>query len=134
MDESSWQVGLAYPKRIRQRDGNDSTAVSSVSAAYQLRIQSEYVKGMETTRRRYQAYRLRISCVSTVRSGSTRQTDRLRFGYDRRLSSFQAPIEPTMAPVASPVVAGLKGCWKGAGNSRKSVVIVDSERWNASSS
>jgi hypothetical protein len=27
-------VSAAYPKRIRQRDGNESTAVSSVSAAY----------------------------------------------------------------------------------------------------
>jgi hypothetical protein len=57
-------VSDAYPKRIRQRDGNESTAVSSVSVAYRLRIQSEYVKGMETTRRRYQAYQLRIGCVS----------------------------------------------------------------------
>jgi hypothetical protein len=62
-------------RRIRQRDGNDSLRYQ----AYRLRIQSEYVKGMETTRRRYQAYRLRISYVSTVRSGSTRQTDRLCF-------------------------------------------------------
>jgi hypothetical protein len=43
-------VSAAYPKRIRQRDGNEPL--------------------------RYQAYRLRVSCVSTVRSGSTRQTDR----------------------------------------------------------
>jgi hypothetical protein len=27
-------VSAAYPKQIRQRDGNESTAVSSVSAAY----------------------------------------------------------------------------------------------------
>jgi hypothetical protein len=96
---------------------------------------------METTRRRDQAYQLRIGCiskanrskgwkridcgikrigcVSTVRNGSTRQTDRLLSNDDRRLSSFQAPIEPTMAPVvASPVVAGLKGHLKGTGNSR----------------
>jgi hypothetical protein len=31
-------VSAAYPKRIHQKDGNDSTAVSSVSAACQLRI------------------------------------------------------------------------------------------------
>jgi hypothetical protein len=57
-------VSVAYPKRIRQRDGNDLTAVSRVLAAYRLRIQSEYAKGMETNRLRYQAYRLRIGCVS----------------------------------------------------------------------
>jgi hypothetical protein len=106
---------------------------------------SEYVKRMETTRRRYQAYRLRISCVSKANTSKgwkrldggikrigcvsaayprcvveahDRQTD-FRFNYDRRLSSFQAPIEPTMAPVASPVVAGLKRRWKGTGNKWK---------------
>jgi hypothetical protein len=57
-------VSKANPKRIRQRDGYKSTAVSSVLAAYSKRIQSEYVKRMGTTRQRFQACRLRIGCVS----------------------------------------------------------------------
>jgi hypothetical protein len=40
------------------------SCVSCVLVAYPKRIQSKYVKGMETNRLRYQAYRLRIGCVS----------------------------------------------------------------------
>jgi hypothetical protein len=48
--------------------------------AYRLPIQSEYVKGMEMDRLRYQAYRLRIGCVSKrnprcVVEAHDRQTD-----------------------------------------------------------
>jgi hypothetical protein len=53
-------VSAAYPKQIRQRDGNEPLRYQ----AYRLRIQSEYAKGIETNRLRYQAYRLRIGCVS----------------------------------------------------------------------
>jgi hypothetical protein len=41
-------VSKANPKRIRQKDGNDLTAVPSVSAAYPKQIQSEHVKRMDT--------------------------------------------------------------------------------------
>jgi hypothetical protein len=76
-------VSAAYPKRIRQRDGNESAAVSSVSAAYPKRIQSEHVKGMETNRLRYQAYRLRIQSeyVKGMETNQLRyQAYRLRIG------------------------------------------------------
>jgi hypothetical protein len=45
------------------RSGNKRIGTKS-KAAYPKQIQSEYVKGMETNRQRYQAYRLRIGCVS----------------------------------------------------------------------
>jgi hypothetical protein len=98
-------VSAAYPKRIRQKDGNESTAVSSVSVAYQLRIQIK----------------------STVRSGSTRQTDRLRFDYDCRFGSLEASNGPVASTVLLATTTGGNGSstgFKGAGNSRKSVVIV----------
>jgi hypothetical protein len=83
-------ASAAYPKQIRQRDGNESTAVSSVSAAY-----------------------------PTVRSGSTRQTDRLRSDYDCRFSSLEACNGPVATTVASSTATGrqwgqhrLQGSWK----------------------
>jgi hypothetical protein len=91
--------------------------------AYRLRIQSEYVKRMETTPRRYQAYRLRIGCVSTVRNGSTRQTDRLLSNDDRRLSSLEACNGPAATTVASSTTTGGNGSstgFKGAGNGNNS--------------
>jgi hypothetical protein len=64
-----------------------------------LCIQSEYVKGKETNRRRYQAYRLRIGCVSKtesmVRSGSTRQTDR-QTDFGLTMTVVSAPWKPPM--------------------------------------
>jgi hypothetical protein len=90
--------------------------------AYRLRIQSEYAKGMETTQRRYQAYWLRIGCESTVRNGSTRQTDRLLLNDDRRLSSLEACNGPVATTVASSTTTGGNGSstgFKGAGNSWK---------------
>jgi hypothetical protein len=90
-------VSAAYPKRLRQRDGNDLTAVSSVSVAYRLRIQTE----------------------STVRSGSTRQTGRLRFDYDCRFSSLEASNGPVASTVLLATTTGGNGSstgFKGAGN------------------
>jgi hypothetical protein len=98
-------VSAAYPKRIRQRDGNGSTAVSSVSVAYRLRIQTE----------------------STVRCGSTRQTDRLWFNYDCRLSSLEACNGPVATTVASSTTTGGNGSstgFKGAGNSRNRPITM----------
>jgi hypothetical protein len=93
-------VSAAYPKQIRQRDGNDSMAESSVSVAYQLRIQIE----------------------STVRSGSTRQTDRLQFDYDCRFGSLEASNGPVAFTVLLATTTGGNGSstgFKGAGNSWK---------------
>jgi hypothetical protein len=117
--EASLGTNSKRIRRIRQRDGNDSTAVSSVSVAYRLRIQSEYVKGMEMNRLRYQAYRLRIGCVSTVRDGSTRQTDRLLSNDDRRLSSLEAsngPVATTVLLATTTEGIGSSTGFKGAVN------------------
>jgi hypothetical protein len=92
-------VSAAYPKRIRQRDGNSSTAESSVSVAYRLRIQ----------------------IASTVRSGSARQTDRLWFDYDCRFGSLEASNGPVASTVLLATTTGGNGSstgFKGAGNSR----------------
>jgi hypothetical protein len=77
---------------------------------------------METSRLRYQAYRLRIGCVSTVRNGSTRQTDRLLSNDDRRLSSLEASNGPVASTVLLATASGGNGSstgFKGAGNSWK---------------
>jgi hypothetical protein len=55
-----------------------------------------------------------------VRSGSTKQTDRLRFNYDCRLSSLEACNGPLATTVASSTTTGGNGSstgFKGAGNS-----------------
>jgi hypothetical protein len=63
----SWATVVASVNQYKSRQGHatiKSQRLLSISVAYPKRIQSEYVKGMEKNRLRYQAYRLRIGCVS----------------------------------------------------------------------
>jgi hypothetical protein len=83
-------VLAAYPKRIRQKDGNDSTAVPSASAAYPKRIRQR--DGYESTA---------VSSVSAayprcVVEAHDRQTDRLRLNYDCHFGVVSAPWKPAM--------------------------------------
>jgi hypothetical protein len=151
-------VSVAYPKQIqseyvKRMDMNRLWYQAyRLSVAYPKRIQSEYVKGMETNRcgikrigcvskantskgwKRINCGIKRIGCVSTVRNGSTRQTDRLPSNDDRRFSSLEACNGPVASTVLLATASGSSGGstgFKGAqttGNSRKLVVIVDSER------
>jgi hypothetical protein len=60
---------------IRQRDGNKSLRYQ----AYRLRFSCVSKANTSKGWKQLDGGIKRIGCVSTVRSGSTRQTDRLRF-------------------------------------------------------
>jgi hypothetical protein len=95
----AWVTVVVTVNQYKSRQGNASIQSGCKSQRYQaygLRIQSEYVKGMDTNRLRYQAYWLRIQSESTVHSGSIRQTDRLCFNYDCRFGVVSAPWKPAM--------------------------------------
>jgi hypothetical protein len=82
----AWATVVVSVNQYKSRQGHaaiKSQRLSSISVAYPKQIQSEYVKGMDTNRLRYQAYWLRIQSEYVKRMGTTRQrfqACRLRIG------------------------------------------------------